>query len=571
MKSRLFLILLAVMTFTISSEAAAAVWYVDGGIDSSGDGTSWGTAFKTIQEGIDVAGSVPPADEIWVRSVEVDPYAYVLAAEISVNKSVSLYGGFAGTETAREERNWVTNVTTIDGNLVTRCLNVTVTDATIDGFTITRGRATSTVTRGGGLNNTVTGTETNTVVRNCIFDDNDASVSGAGIYNERGHMTVSGCAFQYNDATGNRGGAIYVYLTSDTDFGTLDVTNSVFDHNTAVGGGAALFFKGGSSGVTIGPNSVKNCVFTNNTVSGSSGDGSVIVCDPTLTIRDSIFNGNVGTRYGTIASYCPAGNAITLINCLFTQNATGYGAGIAVNSSSGALGALSITNCTFSGNTASLAGGAIYNRNSTSGWLAFTISNSILWGDSVGEIALSGITASPPIVSYSDVQGGYTGTENLDLEPLFATGGLGAFYLSQVAAGQASDSPCVNTGDPATAKWGWQLMTTRKDDVIDADPVDMGYHYSAGCTDDDGDGYAVETESCGPVDCDDTNPDVNPGMTEVPNNGIDDDCDRATPAYGTPASVVGTKYERSSGVANTLLLLLPAGAVILVRFLRRKK
>ena len=40
------------------------VWYVDGNKTSSGDGTSWGTAFKTIQEAIDAC---PGWDEIWVK------------------------------------------------------------------------------------------------------------------------------------------------------------------------------------------------------------------------------------------------------------------------------------------------------------------------------------------------------------------------------------------------------------------------------------------------------------------------------------------------------------------------
>ncbi|MCA9771652.1 MAG: S8 family serine peptidase [Myxococcales bacterium] len=44
------------------------------------------------------------------------------------------------------------------------------------------------------------------------------------------------------------------------------------------------------------------------------------------------------------------------------------------------------------------------------------------------------------------------------------------------------------------------------------------------CTDDDGDGFATEGGYCGPVDCDDTNADVNPGAAEVC-NAIDDNCD----------------------------------------------
>jgi len=45
------------------------------------------------------------------------------------------------------------------------------------------------------------------------------------------------------------------------------------------------------------------------------------------------------------------------------------------------------------------------------------------------------------------------------------------------------------------------------------------------CTDGDGDGYAVEGGDCGPVDCDDSDPGVNPGAAEICDNGIDDDCD----------------------------------------------
>lgn len=42
----------------------------------------------------------------------------------------------------------------------------------------------------------------------------------------------------------------------------------------------------------------------------------------------------------------------------------------------------------------------------------------------------------------------------------------------------------------------------------------------------DGDGYTAIGSCVGSADdCDDTNPDVNPGMEEICDNGIDDDCD----------------------------------------------
>ena len=44
------------------------------------------------------------------------------------------------------------------------------------------------------------------------------------------------------------------------------------------------------------------------------------------------------------------------------------------------------------------------------------------------------------------MQGGYTGTGNIDQDPLFAEGPDGYFYLGQTAAGQAADSPCLDMG-----------------------------------------------------------------------------------------------------------------------------
>ncbi|GAG25712.1 unnamed protein product, partial [marine sediment metagenome] len=107
-------------------------WHVDYSVEN-GDGTSWETAFDTIQEAIDAATT--DEDEIWVKAG-----TYVLTSKIQVDKAIGIYGGFAGTEADKGERDWRTNETRVDGGGSIGCFSVTA-DATIDGFIITNGNA----------------------------------------------------------------------------------------------------------------------------------------------------------------------------------------------------------------------------------------------------------------------------------------------------------------------------------------------------------------------------------------------------------------------------------------------
>ena len=139
---------------------------------------------------------------------------------------------------------------------------------------------------------------------------------------------------------------------------------------------------------------------------------------------------------------------------------------------------LTLTNCTITGNSAAENTGGMICDFGCSG----SVINSIVWGNTA-PIApdISPIFGSMLDITYSDVyvypsSGVYPGAGNINNDPLFVTGPLGDYYLSDPATLdplQTVLSPCVNAGNPATTVFG----TTRTDGVADTGIVDMGRHY----------------------------------------------------------------------------------------------
>jgi len=183
----------------------------------------------------------------------------------------------------------------------------------------------------------------------------------------------------------------------------------------------------------------------------------------------------IGNTYPTIANCNITGNsaynsgggincfsnaAPVLINCTITGNSANHGGGIYCQTYAAPV----LTNCTITGNTAAISGGGIYcyyyvspelNNCTISGNTAdsdgggiyagystyMILNNSILWGDEDGSgpnevyYSESGVN-----ITYSDVQGGWPGTGNINQDPQFA---------EEVDFHLESGSPCVDTGDPS--------------------------------------------------------------------------------------------------------------------------
>ena len=105
-----------------------------------------------------------------------------------------------------------------------------------------------------------------------------------------------------------------------------------------------------------------------------------------------------------------------------------------------------VTNCTFSGNTAIDSGGGMSNFNSSP-----MVTNCILWSDSPDEIA-----GGTPTVTFSDVQGGFPGTGNIDADPQF----IDADGPDNIPGTEDDDlrlspgSPCIDAGDNTAVPLG---------------------------------------------------------------------------------------------------------------------
>jgi len=141
-----------------------------------------------------------------------------------------------------------------------------------------------------------------------------------------------------------------------------------------------------------------------------------------------------------------------------------------------------------------------------------------------------------------------------------------------------------NDADPNTYPGAMEQCDSKDNDCNLTVPADE--------TDDDTDGYVectpwvgLESGILGGQDCDDSNPAVSPGLVEkgtLCSNGLDDDCDGAVDGddsgcqgYSATANAEAATYGAGSlagsGVCNELaLLLIPAGAVFLLRIIRRK-
>jgi parallel beta-helix repeat protein len=159
--------------------------------------------------------------------------------------------------------------------------------------------------------------------------------------------------------------------------------------------------------------------------------GSGICCNSgsDAVIRGNIIFENYGGLWGG-GILCCGSNPLIEYNMIYANSVYDWGGGICCDDANP-----SIISNTISGNSALANGGGVFCLNGASP----TLINTIVWANSPEEVGLR--SGGNPEITYCDIRGGWEGSGNVDLDPLFTAAYLGDFNV-------CSQSPCINGGDP---------------------------------------------------------------------------------------------------------------------------
>lgn len=202
------------------------------------------------------------------------------------------------------------------------------------------------------------------VIVNTEFTNNHAKKGTGGAIDAQYAMTVDGCTFTGNSATGN-GGAIR-YGSAEP----VTIKNSEFYNNTTTvgasdtAGGGALMFQSGPKSIVI-----ENCLFEGNQATNSVGGAILLNSGTKMTVTGCTFTNNYSATKGGAIN---ARISTEITDCTFTGNSSGISGG-AVES----LATMTVTNVEFTENVTKGNGGAL--RHSSSG--ALTVTDCVFTGN----------------------------------------------------------------------------------------------------------------------------------------------------------------------------------------------
>ncbi len=495
-RSRIRLVTILSLLALLVSPAPGKIIYVDDDAPAPGDGTSWTTAYRYLQDALTEARRAEVAIEIRVAQgiYKPDqgrlPFSGDQQASFRVSDGVTLKGGYYGQGDGSDDaRNIKLYESILSGDLAGDDMQVLTPDnmkedpgriensyhvvtipgtgdIVIDGFTITgahidprilvgqRGPA----PHGGGVRNSGYVT-----LSNCTFTGN-LSGEGAALYSSSGRATLIDCVFYHNlacmaelrlaDGTvldmHGRGGAICV-----DSWMVLD--DCTFQSNSATSGGAICIKARNGLEMT-------NCTFNNNLAIRVGGAIRNESADHQKLTACEFRENSAGMNGGAIFSW---GGRFTLSQCLLSGNSANHKGGAIYAHTTD----LVLENCTSVGNR-TLEGAALALEALQIGPSRAHAMHCILQ-DSESQIAVD--DAVDLTLTYTNILGGWAGQGNIDVDPCFVDPGYwdvngtpddpnddffvaGDYHLLSEAGRwdpnvgawvrDAVTSPCIDAGDP---------------------------------------------------------------------------------------------------------------------------
>ncbi len=274
--------------FSINYDTSVAgpMCYVNQIATGTGSGALWVNAYTDLQSAL----TNPRCGEVWAAMGVYKPTSgNANSVSFKLRSGVRVYGGFAGTESEREQRAPDANPTILSGDIGTpedsdhswHVVDVSGADGdtVLDGFTITGGQAT---------------------------DQAPPDDAGGGILNEGGSPYLHNLVIEGNSATFGGGMA--------NSSGAAPVIEDVtFSGNSAVVGGGLI-----NSGALL---ALLNVTISGNQASGGGGGG--LAQAGTAYVNNTTISGNSADHGGGI--YAGSGTSLTMSNSIVWGNSASTG------------------------------------------------------------------------------------------------------------------------------------------------------------------------------------------------------------------------------------------------------
>ena len=280
----LYLILL--LSFAVQAQT---ILRVDQSASGTGDGTSWANAFNSLQAAIDTGNASQPA-QIWLKSDTYYPTTTTIrTAKIVLKAGVSLYGGFVGTETLLDQRDWKNNETIISGNIGDANISTENTVGII----------------------TASGTTINDRIDGIILEESyeNQGINRSALFISSSALQVWNCTFRNNYASANPGGALLANSS------LVKIYNTVFhDNYTQSGGNVHIFNTTGQRAEVI------QCLFYDNTGNNVVGLTNEVNTSEIDVVNNVFYNNTQVNTSNSASAAGITGLAGTIANNIFWNN-----------------------------------------------------------------------------------------------------------------------------------------------------------------------------------------------------------------------------------------------------------